>query len=118
MKQKKTTIIAVGYMAVWPTRKLVKVKIEPCRYVFPFLVSPVDPNEKDLAPFPIADPSLIRLYKTLEQAEKAELELIHKEYSAERRKLRVQQQKYKWALRRIEDYKHFGHLQQPFFEMV
>lgn len=116
--KKNSQIIAVGYMAVWPTRKLVKVKVEPCQHVFPFLVSPIDPNEKELAPFPIAKLSSIRLYKTLEQGEKIELNKIHKEYSAERRALRVQQQRYKWALRRIEDYKHFGSLQQPFFQMI
>lgn len=104
-------------MAVWPSRKLVKVKITPCQTVFPFLVSPVDPLEKSLEPFPIADLSLIRLYKTAEQGEKIELNKIHREYSAERRALRVQQQRYKWALRNIEDYKHFGALQNPFFQM-
>ncbi len=104
-------------MAVWPTQKLVKVKIEPCQCVFPFLVSAVDPNEKNFESFPIPHPSFVTLHKTENEGEKAELSKLHKQYSAERRALRVQQQRYKWALRQIEDYKHFGSLQNPIFTM-
>ena len=103
-------------MAVWPSRKLVKVKIEPCQSVFPFRVSAVDPLEKNFESFPIADLSLVTLYKTVRAGEKIELEKLHKQYAAERRALRHQQQKYKWALRQVEDYKHFGELQNPIFQ--
>jgi hypothetical protein len=109
--------LMTGYMAVWPTQKLVKVKIEPCQHVFPFVVSAVDPLEKNFESFPIADLSFVKLYKTEKEAEKGELAKLHKQYSAERRALRVQQQRYKWALRQIEDYKHFGSLQNPIFTM-
>ncbi len=79
------------------------------------MVRAVDPNEKNFESFPIPDPSFVKLYRTEKEAEKSELAKLHKQYSAERRALRVQQQKYKWALRQIEDYKHFGALQNPIF---
>ncbi len=112
-----TKPIAIGFMSVWPTRRLVKVKIEHCSCVFPFLVSAVDLNEKDFESFPIPHPSFVTLYKTEKEGEKAELAKLQKEYADERRALRVQQQKYKWALRQVEDYKHFGALQNPFFKI-
>jgi hypothetical protein len=112
----KTKILATGFMAVWPTRKLVKVKIEPCQAVCPFRVSAVDPLEKNFESFLVSDISFVTLYKTKKQGEKVVLESLHKQYAAERRALRHQQQKYKWALRQIEDYKHFTELQNPYFQ--
>ena len=103
-------------MAVWPTQRLVKVKIEPCLSVFPFVVSAVNPLDR-FESFPIPDLSFVKLYKTEKEGEKAELAKLHKQYAAERRALRIQQQKYKWALRQVQDYKHFSALQNPIFSM-
>jgi hypothetical protein len=107
--------IATGFMAVWPTRKVVKVRIDHCRNVFPFIVSAVDPLERFEA-FPIADPSLVQLYPSLKAALAGELEKLHEEYCKERRRLRTQTRRYKWALRQVEDYKHFEELQNPIFQ--
>lgn len=107
----------IGYMAVWPTQKLVKVKVEPCHTALPFFVSAVDPNEKNFESFSIAHLSFISLYKTEKEGEKAELTKLNKQYAKERRALRIQQQKYKWALRQVQDFKHFGKLQNPIFLM-
>ena len=104
-------------MAVWPTQRLVKVKIEPCGTVFPFMVVAADPKEKRFESFPIPDPSFVKLYRTEKEGEKGELTKLNKQYAKERRALRVQQQKYKWSLRQVQDYKHFGSLQNPIFSM-
>ena len=109
--------IMTGYMAVWPTQKLVRVKIEPCQCVFPFVVVAVDPKEKNFESFPIPHPSFVTLHKTEKEGEKAVIASLNKQYAQERRNLRVQQQKYKWALRQVQDYKHFGALQNPVFSM-
>jgi hypothetical protein len=116
MKSNKK-LIMTGYMAVWPTQKLVKVRIEPCQSVCPFRVVAVDPNEKKFESFLIPDPSFVELHRTELAGEKCELDKLNRQYSKERRALRVQQQKYKWALRQVQDYKHFGALQNPIFVM-
>jgi len=106
-----------GYMAVWPTQRIVKVNIEPCGIVFPFMVVAADPKETRFESFPIPDPSFIRVHKTEADAERCELAKLNRQYAKERKALRIQQQKYKWALRQVQDYKHFGSLQNPIFLM-
>jgi len=108
-----------GFMSVLPTRRIVHVKIININSgEYPFQVVLVEDDKvvaEDFEFFFVADPSLVKLYPTRESAVHGELERLHEEYSKERRKLRIQQQRYKWALRQVEDYKHFDELQNPIF---
>jgi len=129
----------IGYIAVWPTQKIVKVKIEPDknhqRYVntwgYPYKVSSIEKGigianafdnrmsddqyeEKWMDSFNIADSSLVKLYPTQEAGEKAELEKLHDQYLNEKRALRKRQERVKFANKRIQEYKTFRKIQTPY----
>lgn len=125
MKSKKTTLPLAGYISIWPTRRIVKVSITKLLNTdYPIRVTSLErgvsiggfeTSKKSFDYFDIADISLITVYSTYTTAVKTELKNIHEMYAKERRALRHQQLKYKWALRSVEDYKHFDELQIPFF---
>jgi len=107
--------LKVGWMAINPDEQIVKVRVDRVKNgEYPFVISPIIPMD-GFTSIHFADLSFMELFPTCQAAEKATLEKLHKRYADERRALRVQQQKYKWALRNVEDYKNFGKLQNPFF---
>ena len=111
----------IGYYPVWPSRRIVKVKIELVEHgVYPFVVSSLEPTVKitdhgDGEHFGIASPEVISLYASRKQGEKDQLEKAHTEYAQLRRELRKAQRKYKWGLKMVAEYKKFKELQTPFF---
>ena len=140
MKTQKFPII--GFISVWPTRRIVKVKIEPDkdhkRYVnrwsYPYKISSLEkgvkignafddhfgdnPHEaKTSESFNIADPSLIKLYPSQKSAEKGELEKLHEQYTEEKRVLRIQQERVKQANKQIAEYKAFKQIQTIFLNL-
>ena len=112
----------IGYMSVWPSRRIVRVKVERVNdnSGYPFVVSSLEPNvdianglvlyqdQRKVSGFRIASLELIKLYRSRRQAEKIELELLHKEYA--------QFRKLKWTLRRVQEFKAFKLVQTPFFQ--
>lgn len=120
----------IGYMSVWPSRRIVRVKVERVNdnSGYPFVVSSLEPNvdianglvlyqdQRKVSGFRIASLELIKLYRSRRQAEKIELELLHKEYAAQRREARTQFRKLKWTLRRVQEFKAFKLVQTPFFQ--
>ena len=120
----------IGYMSVWPSRRIVRVKVERVNdnSGYPFTVSSLEPNvdianglvlyqdQRKVSGFRIASMDVIKIYRSRRQAEKIELELLHKEYAAQRREARNQARKMKWALRRVEEFKAFKLVQTPFFQ--
>lgn len=122
MKKQKLPI--EGYLSVWPTQKIVKVKIElaDCKFRVTSLERGVDIGGNpimfsDFDSYTVADPSLVKLYPSYKSAFKGELKKLHSLYAKERRALRIQQERYKWMLRQVEDYKNFEKLQNPFFTL-
>jgi hypothetical protein len=115
MKTQKFPII--GYIAVWPSNRIVKVKVEPCKNnpLYPFVLISLEKGVKlgtlQSNRFHIADPSLITLYKSRKEGEKAELEKLHDQYLQEKRELRKQQERVKLANKQIAEYKAFGQIQ-------
>jgi predicted double-glycine peptidase len=59
----------------------------------------------------LADPSLITLYKSRAEGEKAELEKLHTQHLTEKRELRKQEKRVKLANKRIGEYKKFKQIQ-------
>lgn len=115
-------------MAYWPTHRIVKVRVERtepnCAY--PFRIISLDPNIPNICNgvfgrmdqffdtgFFVADLSLVTLYRTQREGEKAEMEKIHEKYADLRRQLRKAQKAYKWGLKAVEDYKAFKQLNTP-----
>ena len=109
-------------MSTWPSRRVVRVKVEKVNdnSGYPFVVSSLEPNvdisNGMVSGFRIASIDLIKIYRSRRQAEKIELELLHKEYAVQRREARNQARKMKWALRRVEEFKAFKLVQTPFFQ--
>ena len=115
---KKQTFPIVGFMAIQPSKRIVKVMIEPCHdNVFPFVVRSL---ERSVAPdndccqfvngrwqFRIVDPSIITLYKSRKKAEKAQLEKLHDQYRNEKRALRLQEKRVKLANQQVAEYKAY-----------
>ena len=111
----------IGYYPVWPSRRIVKVKIEEVKNsAMPFRVTCLDdtPSNVEFGKddfFFIAGLETISLYASRKQGEKDQLEKAHTEYAKLRRELRMAQRKYKWGLKMVAEYKKFKQLQTPFF---
>ena len=120
----------VRYMAVWPSRRIAKVQIDRCKDKlsgYPLTVTSLEPtidigngqimygDARLPNGFHIADLEVLELYRSRRQAEKLELEKVHKEYAQLRRDLRTAQRKYKWGLKVVAEYKKFKQIQTPFF---
>jgi hypothetical protein len=120
----------VRYMAHWPSRRIVKVQIDRCKDKlsgYPLTVTSLEPtidigngrimmsDARLVNGFHIAGLEVLELYRSRKQAEKLELEKIHKEYAQLRRDLRTAQRKYKWGLKVVAEYKKFKQIQTPFF---
>jgi hypothetical protein len=120
----------VRYMAVWPSRRIVRVQIDRCKDKlsgYPLTVTSLEPTV-DIGNgvimygdarlengFHIAGLEVLELYKSRRQGEKDQLEKAHKEYAQLRRDLRTAQKKYKWGLKVVAEYKKFKQLHTPFF---
>lgn len=119
-------------MAHWPSQRIVRVKVDtvktlPKRIQYPLKVVSLEPSvdisngvvmysdARDTNGFYIAGLEVITLYKTRRQAEKAELKKLQDEYAAERKAVRTQAKRYKWALKRVQEFKAFKQVQTPFF---
>lgn len=120
----------IRYMAVWPTRRIAKVQIDRCKDKlsgYPLTVTSLEPtidigngqlmygDARLPNGFHIAGLEVLELYRSRRQAEKLELEKVHKEYAQLRRDLRTAQRKYKWGLKVVAEYKKFKQIQTPFF---
>ena len=120
------------YMAVWPSRRVVRVKIDRVRdgtkrIQYPLKVTSTEPNVSIANGitlymnafcedgFYIADLDTVTFYKSRKQGEKTEMENVHKQYAQLRRDLRTAQKKYKWGLKVVAEYKKFKQIQTPFF---
>ena len=110
----------IGYIAVWPSNRIVKVKVEQCvNEVFPFRVVSFE-NGVQIGPlsgqvwYYTADPSLITLYKSRKEGEKAELEKLHTQHLTEKREMRKQEKRVKLANKRIAEYKRFKQIHTVF----
>jgi hypothetical protein len=111
----------IGFVSVWPSNRIVKVKVEPCKNeVYPFRVTSLEKGVKiggsaELGEgwdgYNIVDPSLITLYKSREEGEKAELEKLHDQHLIEKKALKKQEERVKSANRRIAEYKMFKQIQ-------
>lgn len=120
----------IGYISVWPSHRIVKVKIDRCSWQtcgYPFVVTSLKKgvhlekgvefsgltqmNCEGFEQFYIADPSLVNLYPSRKAAEKCELDKLHDQYLIEKRALAAQQKRVKWANKRIAEYKKFNELQ-------
>ena len=93
----------IGYISVWPSNRIVKVKIEQCvNEVFPFRVVSLEQSVQ-IGPlseqvwYYVADPSLITLYKSRKEGEKTELEKLHDQHLTEKREMRKQEKRVKLA---------------------
>lgn len=107
----------IGYISVWPSNRIVKVKIEQCvNEVFPFRVVSLEQSVQ-IGPlseqvwYYVADPSLITLYKSRKEGEKTELEKLHDQHLTEKREMRKQEKRVKLANKRIAEYKKFKQIQ-------
>jgi len=104
-------------MPIWPSRRIVKVKIDRCREKnadYPFIVTSLE-STVDFNEFYLAGLELIELYVSRKQGEKDQLEKAHREYAKLRSELRLAQRKYKWGLKMVAEYKKLKQLQTPFF---
>ena len=123
----KDIFLIIGYIAVWPSNRIVKVKIERCNWRtcgYSFIVVSLEKGVKigtdcyyfpdGIAYFYIADPSLITLYKSREEGEKAELEKLHDQHLTEKREMRKQEKRVKLANKRIAEYKRFKQIHTVF----
>ena len=109
----------VGYIAVWPSNRIVKVKIELCsRCVLPFVVTSLEKgvkpddttcqlNSDGLYFYHVAACELVNLYPSRRTAEKAELEKLHDQHLQEKIALSKQAKRVKLANKRIFEYKAF-----------
>ena len=120
----------IRYMAVWPSRRVVRGKIDRCKdrlSGYPLTVTSLEPTV-DIGNgqlmygdarlpngFHIAGLEVLELYRSRRQGEKDQLEKAHKEYAQLRRDLRTAQRKYKWGLKMVAEYKKFKELHTPFF---
>lgn len=117
-------------MAHWPSQRIVRVRVEKSNWRtcgYPLKVVSLEPSvdisngiimcndAREKNSFYIAGLEVITLYKTRRQAEKAQLEKLQDEYAAERKAVRTQAKRYKWALKRVQEFKAFKLVQTPFF---
>ena len=122
----------IRYMAAWPSKRIVKVRVEPANFPnsgYPYRIVSLEPSVdivngifivmdariEGVNGFYVAGLEVVTLYKTRRGAEKAQLEELHKQYAELRRALRTAQKHYKWALKAVEDYKAFKQLNTPIF---
>jgi len=122
MKVKKYPI--TGYVAIWPTNQVIKVRIDklgrsqwwPYQIValeekFEFGISGTNKICS------LADPKTsFKIYPSRQKAEKSVLEKLHKQYREARKARREAEQKEKWANRQVFEYKNFGKLMSPFLK--
>lgn len=112
----------IGYISHWPSRRIVKVRVDLNKEQgseYPLVVTSLDKtvNISGTSGLPngfrIAALDVIKLYPTQRSAERAVLEQLHKEYAQARRELRQYQKAYKTALKRVEEWKAFKQILVP-----
>jgi hypothetical protein len=112
----------VGYMAVHPDRRIVKVKVDNNgrSQWYSYRIVSLDPDFQfgmtENSSVCVSDVSAIGFYPSREKAIKGELEKLHKEYRDSKRALRLAEKKVKWTNRRVFEYKNYEKLMSVSFE--
>ena len=115
--KKELTFPLLGFIVANDTKKVIPVRVDKCFVTtsksnwLPYCVEALDGS---IAPFGVVNVGDIKLYSSPIKAEKAALKRVMIDYSAERSNLFKQQQKTKWALRRLEYFKIYGELDVHF----
>ena len=111
--------IKKGFICRWWDNRIVKVKVEKSdNNRFPLKLVSLEPGVdigNDGGSMGIVDLSLVNFYKTEKEARKTELEKLHKQYRTEKKALRLQEKKVKWANKQISEFKSFGQIHSMVF---